>query len=110
MADLTWRKAVLRALADLGGEADYAEIAQEIIDRGYRAAGNIGATPANTVAATISMHLKHKVERVKPGRYRLIESLPLAVTAATAEIESMQDIEPAAAADSPEAEWADPVS
>ena len=70
MADMTWKNAILRALKDLGGEAHYATIAQEIIDRGYRTQ-NIGATPANTVAANISMHLKDQLEKVKPGYYRL---------------------------------------
>jgi len=70
MADMTWKNAILRALKDLGGEAHYATIAQEIIDRGYRTQ-NIGATPANTVAANISMHLRDQLEKVKPGYYRL---------------------------------------
>lgn len=104
MADLTWRKAVLKALTDLGGEAHYAEIAQEIIDRGYRAPDNIGATPANTVAANISMHLKDKVERVKPGRYRLIESVSLASNVLAPGHEGEQRLDQPATDDSSEAE------
>lgn len=76
MADMTWRKAILRALNDLGGEAHYADIAQEIIDRGYRSKDSIGATPANTVAANISMHLKDQLLKVSPGRYRLLDEKP----------------------------------
>lgn len=103
MADLTWRKAVLKALTDLGGEAHYAEIAQEIIDRGYRAPGNIGAKPANTVAANISMHLKDKVERVKPGRYRLIETPPSALNVESPRLGAKHGVEPAAEEASSEA-------
>jgi HB1, ASXL, restriction endonuclease HTH domain len=52
MADMPWRKAILTALQGSGTPMHYAEIAQAIIDSGYRV--NVGATPAATMSANLS--------------------------------------------------------
>lgn len=52
MAEMPWREAMIQALRDNDTPMHYAEIAQAIIDNGYRV--NVGATPANTVAANLS--------------------------------------------------------
>ena len=49
MADMPWRKAIVKALQDSGEPMRYGEIAQAIIDTGCRV--SVGATPAATVSA-----------------------------------------------------------
>lgn len=56
MTDLTWVDAIRRVLTDNGQPMNYADIADEILIRKYRKSG--GATPAQTVAANLSMQLK----------------------------------------------------
>jgi hypothetical protein len=68
MADMPWREAILTALQDSGTPMHYAEIAQAIIDRGYRV--NVGATPAATVSANLS-------GLPRGGRDRCVQSPPL---------------------------------
>lgn len=71
MADMTWHEAILRVLGEASGPVHYADIAQAIIDKGYRQ--KVGATPAATVAANLSSpQMKGSVERVKMGVYRLV--------------------------------------
>lgn len=67
MSDMPWKSAILRVLNDAAGPMHYADVAQAIIDNGYRA--SVGATPAATVAANLSQHLKGDVIRVRPGVY-----------------------------------------
>jgi HB1, ASXL, restriction endonuclease HTH domain len=73
MADMPWREAILTALEDSGTQMHYAEIAQAIIDRGYRV--NVGATPAATVSANLSGLVrggrKSPVVKVERGVYAL---------------------------------------
>lgn len=69
---MTWSKAILRVLSDSKEPMHYKDIAQAIVDNGYRT--NVGATPANTVAAVLSQNLRDKVERRDAGFYSLRES------------------------------------
>jgi hypothetical protein len=73
MADMPWREAILTALQDSGTPMHYAEIAQGIIDSGYRV--NVGATPAATVSANLSGLIrggrKSPVVKVERGMYAL---------------------------------------
>ncbi|AGB21655.1 hypothetical protein Mycsm_01236 [Mycobacterium sp. JS623] len=76
MADMPWREAILTALQDSGTAMHYAEIAQAIIDSGYRV--NVGATPAATVSANLSGLTrggkKSAVVKVERGVYALRET------------------------------------
>ncbi len=56
MPDLNWREAIIKVLEEAGRPLPYAEIAQGIIDGGYRK--KVGATPAATVASIVSTSLK----------------------------------------------------
>lgn len=73
MSDMPWRDAIVTALQDNGEPMHYAEIAQAIIDGGYRV--NVGATPAATVAANLSESLrtgkKSPFVKVERGVYAL---------------------------------------
>jgi hypothetical protein len=70
MADMPWREAILTALQDSGRPMHYAEIAQAIIDSGYRV--NVGATPAATVSSNLSGLMRRKsVVKVERGVYAL---------------------------------------
>ncbi|PJE01737.1 MAG: hypothetical protein CK428_30825 [Mycobacterium sp.] len=53
---MPWREAIVTALKDSGSPMHYAEIAQAIIDSGYRV--TVGATPAATVAANLSESIR----------------------------------------------------
>lgn len=70
----TWPTAILKVLSANGGKPmHYAEIAQAIIDKGYRV--NVGATPANAVASNLSMLLRKtpsQISREGDGRYSLV--------------------------------------
>lgn len=81
MPDLSWRDAVIRVLEDAGKPLPYVEITQAIIDCGHRE--RVGATPAATVSATLSMSLKNEGDGspfVKPERgvYGLRKASPAA--------------------------------
>ncbi len=69
MTDMKWKDAILRVLEDADDPVHYSDIAQAIIDRSYRT--SVGATPAATVAATISLDLKTQVVRTSRGHYAL---------------------------------------
>lgn len=70
MPDMPWREAILAALHDSGAPMHYAEIAQAIIDNGYRV--NVGATPAATVSSNLSGLVRRKsVVKVERGMYAL---------------------------------------
>lgn len=58
MAKLNWQDAIVKVLHEAGKPLPYAEIAQAIIDGGLRK--SVGATPASTVAAVVSMSLKNE--------------------------------------------------
>lgn len=74
MKDMPWRRAVLKVLSEATEPLHYSEIAQRILDNGLRQQG--GATPAATVAATISVHLQEDLVRVDRGVYALAASSP----------------------------------
>lgn len=78
MKNMPWRRAILKVLSDASEPLHYSEIAQRILDDGLRQ--QTGATPAATVAATISMHLQNDVVRVDKGVYALAHSSPTPVT------------------------------
>jgi hypothetical protein len=70
MADMKWRDAILRVLREADGPLHYREIAQLIIDNGYRQ--SVGATPAATVAANLgNADVRPLVRRVSRGVYEL---------------------------------------
>jgi hypothetical protein len=73
MADMPWRKAMVKAMQDSGEPMRYDEIAQAIIDKGYRV--NVGATPAATVSANLSESLRKEADspfvKVDRGVYAL---------------------------------------
>ncbi|MBD8061023.1 hypothetical protein H9624_01640 [Actinomycetaceae bacterium Sa1BUA1] len=67
---MRWKAAIEKVLRDAGAPMHYAEIAQAIIDNGYRT--SVGATPAATVAANLSStSLRDRVERIEKGVYSL---------------------------------------
>ncbi|MFC0316243.1 HTH domain-containing protein [Gordonia phosphorivorans] len=69
---MTWREAILRVLSESDVPLHYTEIAQQIIDKGYR---NDTATPANTVAATLGYEdMKPRIRRTSRGVYTLADS------------------------------------
>ena len=73
-AEMPWREAIITALQDGDTSMHYAAIAQAIIDKNYRV--NVGATPANTVAAYLSASINHEKSKspfvkVDRGMYAL---------------------------------------
>lgn len=76
MADMSWRDAIIKVLGASPDAMHYSVIAKAISDEGLRK--EVGATPAASVNATISVSLKDDGEqspfiRVEPGRYWLRE-------------------------------------
>jgi hypothetical protein len=73
MADMPWRKAIEKALRENGDPMRYDEIAQAIIDKGFRV--NVGATPAATVSANLSESIRKEAKspfsKVERGVYTL---------------------------------------
>lgn len=67
--EMSWHEAILKVLRESKDPMHYSDIAQAIIDNGYRQ--NVGATPAATVAANLSTKLKSKVVRLRRGVYTL---------------------------------------
>ena len=69
MPDMKWPDAISKVLQDAGKPLHYAEITKGIIESGYRK--SVGATPAATVSATLSMSLKNEGDAspfFKPAR------------------------------------------
>ncbi len=90
--DMGWRDAIAEVLKTSDTPLHYSDIAQAIIDRGYRQ--NVGATPAATVAAILSMSLKQDGEsspfvRVARAMYALRGGSPS--TAAGSETDDEPD-------------------
>lgn len=54
--NLGWKDAIVSVLEKAGGPLHYTEIAQQIAERGLRT--DLGATPANTVSAQISISIQ----------------------------------------------------
>ena len=76
--NMQWRDAMVKVLQEAEGPLHYSEIAQAIIDKGYRQ--DVGATPAATVAANLSESLRRDERSpfVKHSRgvYALAEQTP----------------------------------
>ncbi len=74
MADMPWREAIIKVLAESGSAMHYSDIAERIVEDGLRV--KVGATPASTVNANISWSIKDEGEkspfiRVGRGEYFL---------------------------------------
>ncbi len=72
--NLSWRDAIIRVLDDSTLAMHYTDIADSIVERGHRQ--KVGATPANSVASTITTEINQLGDdssfiRVKPGEYML---------------------------------------
>ena len=95
MADMPWREAIVKVLQDSGTPMHYAEIAQAISDSGYRV--NVGATPANTVAANLSESIRSRRRspfvKVDRGVYALRETMQKPREAVDATDQAEQDSE-----------------
>lgn len=73
---MQWKDAIIQVLEDEAVAMHYADIAEEIVERDLRE--SVGATPANTVSATISLDLSEHgtnsvFKRVSRGEYMLRE-------------------------------------
>jgi HB1/ASXL restriction endonuclease-like protein with HTH domain len=55
---MEWKDAIVKVLSDAGTPIHYTEIAEQIVERGLRE--ELTATPANTVAAIITISLKNE--------------------------------------------------
>jgi hypothetical protein len=76
--DIPWEKAITQVLMDHEGAMHYREIAEAVFADGLR--GNVGATPAQTVAAIISTSIKKRGSasafvRTGLGQYMLRENV-----------------------------------
>ncbi|QDU67312.1 HTH domain-containing protein [Engelhardtia mirabilis] len=79
MTELSWHEAIVKVLEGATEPLHYNQIAQEVAQQGLRE--NLGATPASTVAAQLSISLKNDgdqspFERVSRGVYRLRGQVP----------------------------------
>lgn len=78
MAELPWLQAMQKVMQQHGKPMHYADIAQAIVDQGYRK--NPGATPANTVATNLHLSMKKgdlsPFVKVEPGVYALKDTQP----------------------------------
>lgn len=75
---MTWDEAVQAVLRQAGGALHYSEIAERVVAQGLRE--DVGATPNQTVAATISMSLRETDSpyvRVARGEYALRSELQI---------------------------------
>lgn len=82
---MTWDEAVQAVLREAGGALHYSEIAERIVAQGLRE--EVGATPQQTVAATISMSLREvdsPYVRVARGEYALRSELQIGTVAPSA--------------------------
>jgi hypothetical protein len=73
---MLWEDAITTVLRQSDQPRHYAEIAEEIAEKGYREPSELGATPANTVATVIGNSLRDKGDdspfvRVARGYYAL---------------------------------------
>lgn len=73
MSEMKWQDAIIKVLEESEEPLHYAEIAEQIVERGLRE--NVGATPARTVAYYLSTSLTNEgdaspFERVARGEYR----------------------------------------
>ena len=80
-ANLSWKEAIRTVLADADGPMRYADIADEIVQRGLKKV--VGATPARRVMSTLSSEIRMKgedaiFERAGLGQYRLRSEAPTA--------------------------------
>jgi hypothetical protein len=71
---LPWKEAIIQVLRDSGTAMSHSEIAEEIVAKKLR--DSVGATPANTVVATITTSIVNDQEaspfiRVGRGQYAL---------------------------------------
>jgi hypothetical protein len=74
MADKAWKEAIIEVLSYAGASMTRAEIAEAIVSKGLRQ--KVGATPANTVVATITSSMSNEgaetpFVRVGRGEYAL---------------------------------------
>jgi len=74
MAELSWHEAIIKVLEAAKDPLHYTQIAEEVAQQGLRE--NLGATPASTVSAQLSISLnsdggQSPFERVSRGVYRL---------------------------------------
>ncbi|WP_407187420.1 HTH domain-containing protein [Bradyrhizobium centrosematis] len=79
---MEWKQAVLTVLQGASEPMHYTDIAEEVARRGLREPGELGATPANTIATTIGNSFRQEGDnspfvRVSPGYYAL-RSAPIA--------------------------------
>lgn len=79
MTELSWLDAIVKVLEGAKEPLHYTQIAEEVAQQGLRE--NLGATPASTVAAQLSISLKSDgdqspFERVSRGVYRLRGQAP----------------------------------
>ena len=61
MAELSWKDAITKVLADAKGPMHYTDIAQTIAVKGLKT--KVGATPAASIAATISMSFQNEGDK-----------------------------------------------
>ena len=91
MAEVKWRDAIRRVLQEAEEPTHYTDIAQSIIDNGYRT--KVGATPAATVAAQLgSTSLAGEVTRVERGVYQLKTKRPAAGEGVVADNGAAQEV------------------
>jgi hypothetical protein len=76
---MEWKQAISTVLQDASEPMHYTDIAEEVARRGLREPGDLGATPANTVAAAIGYSIRSDGDRspfvrVSSGYYALKSS------------------------------------
>lgn len=96
MSDLPWKEAIENVLDDAQEPMHYSDIAEAIAEKGLRT--DLGATPANSVAATISWSIRNDGDdtpfvRVSRGYYTLKEADPASGEQIAAEHEKDVDEE-----------------
>lgn len=100
MKDMPWRRAISKVLLEAREPLHYSEIAQRILDNGLRQQS--GATPAATVAATISMYMQDELVRVDRGVYSLATTIDKPGEAATRDHSDTPEAVPAAVSETVE--------
>lgn len=91
--DLSWKDAIVRVLEQTSEAMHYTQIAEEIDSKGLKR--TLGATPANTIAAQISISRKNEgqnspFDRVGRGLYRLKEAVRQPASTPVAQEEDVQ--------------------
>ena len=61
MAELAWKDAIIKVLTEAKGAMHYTDIAQAIAAKGFKT--KISATPAASIAATISLSFQNEGEK-----------------------------------------------